>query len=155
LAIVPASLAVWMSNDVAFDGIGEGHALLGLVGRNAAWVAALILVGLAILMAWQTHGQLHRAWQFAAMLAGVCCTASFGWSQIDPTALPAGESIWADRVFALFVSLGMMSFMTGIGLSRFLPRSSDWIPRGRQAMPFFGGAALLAFVLWLVFPFPA
>jgi hypothetical protein len=40
----------------------------------------------------------------------------------------------------------MMTLMTGFGLGRVLPRHSDWIPRGRRAMPVFGilAAVLLA-----------
>ena len=90
------------------------------------------------------------AWQFATMFAGILFTASLGWSRIDLAGLPAGESPWPDHVFTLLVSTGMMTFMTSVGLPRFLPRDSDWIPRGRQAMPVLGTTALVLLVLWLV-----
>jgi hypothetical protein len=37
----------------------------------------------------------------------------------------------------------MMTLMTGIGLPRAFPRTSDWVIRGRRAAPAFASLALL------------
>ena len=43
----------------------------------------------------------------------------------------------------------MMTLLTSFGLARVLPRDSDWIPRGRRAMPAFAGLAVGLLVLVL------
>ena len=53
-------LAIWVSLDFSFDGMGKDIALLGLAGRRAGCPASLMLLGTAILMAWQTGGVTRR-----------------------------------------------------------------------------------------------
>ena len=92
-----------------------------------------MLLGAAILMAWQSSGAWRAGWQFGAMAAGILLTSSFGLAHIDA----ASESPWLDRSVSLMISAGMMTLMTGIGLPRVF-RTSDWGARGRQAAPVFG-----------------
>lgn len=140
-----AALAVWIALDFSFDGMGKGVALFGLAGRWAACPAALMLIGTAILMAWQSRGPRRAAWQYAAMIAGVFFTSSIGWAALDATS----SAPWHGRSVNLLVSASMMTLLTSFGLARVLPRHSDWILRGRRAMPAFAGLALgmLAVVL--------
>ena len=144
LTLVVVVLTVWIAVDMSFDGMGTGVALLGLAGRSAACPAALMLLGTAILMAWQSQGRWRAGWQYAALALGMLFTVSIGWATIDAADL----SPWRQRGINLLISASMMTCMTGWGLGRVLPRGSDWIQRGRQAMPAFGVvAATLAVVL--------
>jgi hypothetical protein len=140
-----AVLAVWIATDFSFDVVGKGVALFGMAGRWAAPPATLMLIGAAILMAWQSRGVWRAGWQYAAMIAGVLFTSSIGWATLDPTS----SAPWYDRSVNLLISATMMTLLTSFGLARVLPRHSDWIPRGRRAMPAFAGLALclLAVVL--------
>jgi hypothetical protein len=140
LAAVVAGLAVWISTDFSFDGMGIGTAVFGLEGRACACPSALMLVGASIAMAWQSTGWRRSAWQFAAMAAGVLFTTSIGWSRIDV----ATELPWYHRSVNLMISTFMMSLMTWIGLPRVLPRTNAWVSNGRRAAPVF---ASIAFVL--------
>ena len=114
-------------------------ALFGLSGRLVACPAALMLLGTAILMAWQNQGRWRAGWQYAALGLGMLFTTTIGWSTMDA----ATASPWLHRSVNLLISASMMTLMTGFGLGRVLPRRSDWIPRGRRAMPVFGTLALL------------
>jgi hypothetical protein len=139
LVLTGATLAIGIAADVSYDGMGAGVALFGLSGRLVACPAALMLLGTAILMAWQSQGRWRAGWQYAALGLGMLFTATVGWSTMDA----ATASPWRQRGVNLLISASMMTFMTGVGLGRVLPRRSDWIPRGRRAMPVFGALALL------------
>ena len=86
LFVFCALLALWVSLDFSFDGMGKDIALLGLAGRRAGCPAFLMLLGTAILMAWQTGGPTRALWQYAAFVAAVLLTSSLGWSGIDASA---------------------------------------------------------------------
>lgn len=152
LATTSAILAAWVASDFSYDGVGEGQAVLGLSGRWAGCVTALMLIGATILMAWQSLGLWRRVWQYAAMATGVLFTSSLGWASLEAEAV-AGmhHDRWAERAWNLLISTSMMTVMTGFGLARVLPRGSDWVQRGRRVMPVFAAAALLtlAIHLWL------
>jgi hypothetical protein len=151
LAAVAAVLVAWISLDFSFDGMGEGFALLGLTGRSSGCPAALMLLGTAIVMAWQTRGRWRSGWQYASLAAGMLFTSSIGWSRIDAAAgFAAGGSVWLHRSESLLVSACMMTIMSGVGLARFLPRGSDWIPRARRATPAFAGMSLVMIALVLI-----
>jgi hypothetical protein len=139
LVLTDAALAIGIAADVSYDGMGAGVALFGLSGRLVACPAALMLLGTAILMAWQSQSRWRAGWQYAALGLGMLFTTTIGWSTMDA----ATASPWRQRGVNLLISAAMMTFMTGVGLGRFLPRRSDWIPRGRRAMPVFGALALL------------
>lgn len=139
LALADAALAAWIAADVSFDGIGAGVALFGLSGRLVACPAALMLLGAAILMAWQNRGHWRAGWQYAALGMGMLFTTTIGWSTMDAASACPG----LHRSINLLISASMMTLMTGFGLGRVLPRRSDWIARGHQAMPAFGLLALL------------
>ena len=73
------------------------------------------------------------------------------WSRIEAAAgFATGGSAWLHRSENLLVSACMMTVMSGVGLARFLPRGTDWVPRARQATPAFGGLSLLMIVLVLI-----
>ena len=93
LTAVAVLLTVWILLDSSFDGMGRGTALLGLSGRLTSCPAALMLVGTAILMAWQTRGGWRTAWQYTAMTAGVLFTSSIGWARLDVTAGALGQDV--------------------------------------------------------------
>lgn len=139
LTLLVAALAVSITADVSFDGMGAGVALFGLSGRLVACPAALMLLGAAILMAWQSPGRWRVGWQYAALGLGMLFTTSIGWATMDA----ATGSPWLHRTVNLLISASMMTLMTGFGLGRVLPGGSDWIQRGRRAMPAFGTLALL------------
>jgi hypothetical protein len=141
-------VAGWISIDFFFDGMGEGRALFDLTGRRAGCPAALMLVGATILMAWQTRDPWRARWQFAALATGLLFTSSLGWSGIDSS--EGTLVVWLDRSATLLICACMMTFMTGLGLARVLPRDSDWIPRARQAMPTFAGLTVLMLVVVLL-----
>ena len=144
-----AALAVWLAIDFSFDGVGESVALFGWSGRSSGPPAALILIGAAIVMAWQTTGAWRAGWQYAAMAAGVLFTSSIGWAGID--ADPAtGDARWLHRSVNLLVSASMMTLLTSFGLARVLPRNSDWITCGRKARTAFAGLALLMLAIVLL-----
>lgn len=138
LALAVAGLTVYIAIDFSFDNMGKGVALFGLAGRWAACPAALMLVGTTILMAWQSRGRWRAGWQYGAMVAGMLFTSSLGWAALAATT-PAP---WHHRSVNLLVSASMMTLLTSVGLARVLPGQSDWIQRGRWAMPAFGGLAL-------------
>jgi hypothetical protein len=143
LAGTVACLTVWIAADVTFDGMGQGVALFDLSGRSAACPAALMLLGTAILMASQNGGVWRAGWQYAALAAGVLFTTSLGWAMMDATS----DSPWQHRGGNLLITASMMTLMTRVGLGRFLPRNSDWIARGRRAMPAFAVLALVLLML--------
>lgn len=152
LVAATAFLAAWISLDFRFDGLGRGIALFGLTGRSAGCAAALMLVGASIVMAWQTRGAWRSVWQYAAMTTGLVFSTSVGWARLDSAEyLASGWSPWPDRFAALLISASMMTVMSGLGLSRVLPKGSDWIVRGRQAMPVFAGLALVMLgIVWIL-----
>jgi hypothetical protein len=145
LAAVTAVLAAWISIDFSFDGMGADVALLGLSGRQAGNPAALMLIGTAMLMAWQSRGAWRAGWQYAAMAAGVLFTSSIGWARLDASPPSATfASPWFHRSVNLLISASMMTLLTGYWLARVFPGRDDWIARGRRAMPVFALLALLA-----------
>jgi hypothetical protein len=150
LYAVATAIAVDIALDRRFDGLGEGIALLGLHGRSASCPAALMLLGAAIAMVWQTAGRHRAAWQYVALFAGLLFTTSIGWSTTDVSGTTGHASAhWLSYCESLLVTASMMTFVTGFGLPRFLPRHSDWSSRARQAMPAFACLAGLMLVILL------
>ncbi|MCH5375346.1 MAG: hypothetical protein JJ992_15345 [Planctomycetes bacterium] len=151
LIAMTAALSAWISLDFSFDGTGQDVALFGLSGRATGCMAALMLVGASIVMAWQSTGRWRAVWQYAAMATGIVFTTSVGWARLDAVLYPAsGTAAWHDRAESLMISAVMMTLLTRIGLPRVVPSGSDWIDRGRRATPFFGGLAVLMFLAVLV-----
>jgi hypothetical protein len=110
-----------------------------------------MLIGAAIVMAWQSQGARRIAWQYAAMAAGVLFTSSLGWAQLDGTSEgSAGGAGWLQLSINLMISTAMMTMLTRYGLAKILPRSSDWVSRARRAVPIFGSLALFMFVIVLI-----
>jgi hypothetical protein len=138
-----AGMAAWIAIDFRFDGIGEGMAVLGITGRNGALPAALMLLGAAIVMAWQTAGAWRRGWQYASLAAGVLLTSSLGWSQLSSEAgTLTAAAPWLHRSVTLLLSCSTMTLLSGFGLGLVFSRRSDWAAAGRRAMPWFGAIAL-------------
>ncbi len=151
LAAATALLAGWICTDASFEHLGEGVALLGLAGRSASCPAALMLLGATILMAWQSAGTRRAAWQYAALGAGILFTTTIGWARLDVVpSHPHATAIWLARCAHLAVTGSMMTLMSGFGLARVLPGRSDWVPRGRRAMPFFAGLTLAMLLVLLL-----
>jgi hypothetical protein len=154
LAAACVPLIIWVSIDFVFEGMGEDVALFGLQGRMCSSPAALMLVGTSILMAWQTRGRWRAGWQYAAMASGVLFTSSVSWASLDAAAFMAtGDAAWPSFSFRLMLSASMMTLMAGVGLAQVLPRTNDWILRGRRAVPAFGGLALLMLAVVLMHKF--
>ena len=145
-----AVLAAWIAWDVAFAEAGRGVALFGLAGRAAGAAAALMLVGAAIVMAWQTENGWRRGWQYAAMAAGVLFTSSSGAARAPVELVSTQEHFRVLFLQTWLVSLAMMGFLTRFGLARFLPPKNDWIEGGRRAAPVFATAALFMLALLLI-----
>ena len=139
-------LILWILLDSAFDGMGKGKALLGLSGHWASAPAALMLVGMTILMAWQSRGRRRAQWQYAAIAAGFLFSCSIGWARVDSS----GANAWSRRFAFLLVSCLMMTLLTRFGLARVLPASGDWITRACRAAPLFAGAALLLAIVVMI-----
>jgi len=163
LAAVAAGLAIWISIDYSLDGTGshralfdlterlEPVALFGVTGRRAGPSAALMLVGAAIVMAWQTRGRWRAGWQYAALAAGVLLSSSLGWMSLDATeGTPTGDFPWLHRSVNLMVSAAMVTLLAGFGLAKIFPAAADWIVRGRRAVPWLGGLALAMLAVILV-----
>ena len=150
LSMASVVLIVWILLDPAFDALGHGTALFGLSGRLTGCPAALMLLGTAILMAWQTRDCWRATWQYATLAVAVLLSSSIGWARLDP----AADAPWFRRVTYVFVSVSMMTLLTSFGLARVLPGSGDWLVRARRATPVFGGLALLLgaviLIRWLV-----
>jgi len=143
--VAAAALAAWVAIDFSFDSMSdEATALFGLSGRLSGPPAALMLVGAAILMAWQTRGAARARWQFAAMAAGVLFSSSMGWSALSSIpGAPTAVAPWLHRGVNLMVSSAMMTLLAGFGIRQVVPRGNDWIDRGRRAVPVFGCLSLL------------
>ncbi len=146
LSAACVALIVWILLDPAFDALGHGTALFGLSGRLTSCPAALMLLGTAILMAWQTHGRWRAFWQYATLAVAVLLTNSIGWARLDP----AAGAPWFRRATYVFVSVSMMTLLTSFGLARVLPHSGDWLIRAHRATPVFGGLALLLGAIILI-----
>jgi hypothetical protein len=151
ITVVSAVLAAWISIDFSFDGMGQDVALFGWSGRQTGCPTALMLVGAAIAMTWQTKGGWRARWQYVAMAAGVLFTSSVGWARIDSASdTTTGDARWLHRSVSLLLSSSMMTLLTSFGLARVLSRKSDWIKRARKAMPAFGGLVLLMLAIVLL-----
>jgi len=146
LFAVAAVLTVWTSMSFSVDRWGADCAVFGLMGRLAGPPAALMLIGAAIVMAWQTAGERRAGWQYAAFAAGLLFSSSIGWAALDAN----GNLPWLHRSVNLVVSSAMMTLLTGLGLAKIFPTATDWIERGRRSVPWLGGLSLAALVLVLL-----
>ncbi|MFZ5831834.1 MAG: hypothetical protein ACOY3P_17235 [Planctomycetota bacterium] len=152
---VSATLATWVSLDVAFDAMVANTAMLN--GRLGGSLGALFLLAAAVLMAVQAHAPWRRMFQYVSFAAGVMLLSSLGWAQLDLTAgTPAGDAPWLHRCVVLLAAAVVGLLTVGVGLARALPAGGDWSASSRRAAPVLGGLALLtlAGVLvaeWIVF----
>ena len=132
-------LAAWIAVDFGMDGLGADVALAGLSGRMAGPPAVLMLLGTAIVMAAVSQASWRTGWQHAAFGLGVLLNASLGCSMLSTeTPLP-----WLHRSVLTIVAGAMGMLVAGAGLRAVLPRGSDWIARGRQALPALAAVTLL------------
>ena len=141
---VAAVAAVWIVLDLSFDAAGE-HGLFGLSGRTVSLTSSLALLGATIVMAWQSAGTWRARWQYAAFGAGVLLQCCAGWARVNSTT----EVPWLQRSVTFMVSAALVALVTSVGLRRAVPKTADWIVRGRRALPVLIGMAVAALVLVL------
>jgi len=143
---VAAALNVWIALDFGFDGCGKNIALFGLDGRLTVITGNLMILGAAIVMAWQAKSTWCIRWQYAAFIAGLLFLSSLRWTGIDP----AQAGPWLHRSVVLLVSAAMMTLLCSFGLRKVISISSDWIRSGQRMAPFFGSLSMLMLALVLV-----
>jgi hypothetical protein len=133
---------LWIITDLRFDGMGTGKALLGLTGRRAGCPAALMLLGTAIVMAWQSPPSARTAWQCVAFFIGLLFTTSIGWS--GPVTTHSGGGLWLHWSKTLWITASMMTLMSSAGLARVFPTKAEWLASGRRVAPVFACVAAIA-----------
>ncbi|MDY0166766.1 MAG: hypothetical protein RBS80_09500 [Thermoguttaceae bacterium] len=156
LGVIAAALALWVSFDVSNDGVGADTALFGLAGRWAGPPAALMLLGAAITMAWQSIGEHRRAWQMAAFGAGFLLNLTIGLAALDATpGTPVGNALWLNRLAVLLTGAAMLTLLSRFGLRGVLPQAGDWLHVGRDVAPVFASITTVALPLLLMSEFLA
>ncbi|MBN2578149.1 MAG: hypothetical protein JXB10_04085 [Pirellulales bacterium] len=141
LFLLAGALSVWTTIDFGFDDFGRDIVLFGMSGRLTGVSGLLMLLGAAIVMAWQ-----RESWRPASFIAGLLFLAGIRWSGIDPgLAAP-----WLHRCVALLTAGGTMAVVCGFGIPRFFPARSAWIPSARRMLPWFGALAGAALALVLI-----
>jgi hypothetical protein len=152
LTAVAAGLAVWVSIDFAFDGVGHESAWFAVAGRMAGAAGPMMLLVAAVLMAQQSAiAQWRFRWQYAALTGGLLLASCCGWAALDPAAgLPAAEAPWLHRSVILLAAAAIMIVASAFGLGRALPKTSDWIAVGRRAALHFSGLAMVTIAIVLV-----
>ncbi|MGD0381948.1 MAG: hypothetical protein ABSA77_00405 [Thermoguttaceae bacterium] len=145
VACVAGALSVWLALDFGFDGLAKGIALFGLSGRLIGITNMLMVLGAAIVMAWQTKSEWRVQWQYASFIAGLFLLSSFRWAGIDP----AQAGPWLHRSVVFLVSAAMMTLLCSFGLKKVISSISDWIATSRRMTPWFGGATILTLALVL------
>jgi hypothetical protein len=145
VACLAGALSVWLALDFGFDGLAKGIALFGLSGRLIGITNVLMVLGAAIVMAWQTKSEWRVQWQYASFIAGLFLLSSFRWAGIDP----AQAGSWLHRSVVFLVSAAMMTLLCSFGLKKVISSKSDWIATARRMTPFFGGMAILTLALVL------
>ncbi len=71
VACIAGVLGVWVALDFGFDGLAKGVALFGLSGRLIGITTMLMVLGAAIVMAWQAKSAWRVQWQYASFIAGL------------------------------------------------------------------------------------
>jgi hypothetical protein len=145
VACVAGALGVWVALDFGFDGVAKGVALFGLSGRLVGITTMLMVLGAAIVMAWQAKSAWRVQWQYASFIAGLFFLSSLRWAGIDP----AQAGPWLHRGVVLLVSAAMMTLLSSFGLRKVISSKSDWIGIGRRMTPLFGGVTILTLGLVL------
>lgn len=145
LAAAVAMQVMWIAVDFRFNGCGQGLPLILFIGRGHATTAALMLLGGAIVMAWQYAGSWRRAWQYAAFALGLVFTSSIGLASLDATPGSAtAELPWLHRAAIIMLSSTMLTMLAAFGLRLVFARTNDWLEAGRRASPMAGRLALFA-----------
>jgi hypothetical protein len=145
VAVAAGTLGVWVALDFGFDGLAKGVALFGTSGRVIGITTMLMVLGAAIVMAWQSKPTWRIQWQYASFIAGLFLLSSLRWSGIDP----AQAGPWLHRSVVFLISTAMMTMICSFGLKKVISGKSDWIGVGRRMTPWFGGAAILTLGLVL------
>ncbi len=140
LMLIATGLAVWVSTDASFNGIGMHVAQFELAGRTAGPLALLIVLGTTIVMAATCRtgfparpptpdrlgGPSYRAaWQFVAFACGVLLGSCLRWSLMDANL----KAPWLHGEIAVILAAAVVACISGFGLKFILPRDSDWTAR--------------------------
>ncbi len=151
LATALGAHVLWIAVDFRFNGCGQGLPLILFIGRGHATTAALMLLGGAIVMAWQYAGIRRRTWQYAAFALGLVFTSSIGLANLDAApGTPSAALPWLHRSAIIMLSATMLTMLAAFGLRLVFSRQNDWLRAGRRASPITGCLALLALGATLV-----
>jgi len=145
LAAGVAALVLWIGVDYRFNGCGQGLPLILFIGRMQGSTAGLMLLGGAIVMAWQQAGLKRRAWQYASFALGLVFTSSIGLANLDAApAAPSAVLPWLHRSAVVMLSSTMITMLAAFGMRLVFSRQSDWLEAGRRTSPVTGCLALVA-----------
>jgi hypothetical protein len=137
VAGVAAALSAWVALDPAFSTLPQ-FAVLRISGSLLGAVAALILIGTAIVMVAACVDRWRGVWQDVTIGLGLLLAANIGWALLNPE-IPAP---WLHRtVIALVAAVGM-AVLAEPGLTWLLGVQSDWALRARRALPVLAGLVL-------------
>ncbi len=97
-------------------------------------------------MAGVTRETWRARWQYGTLKMGVLVLSGLGWAMLAKN----GPAPWLHRSVILMVASAAVGLSAGFGLKRLLPSGSDWIERGRQAVPVLAGLAIAMLAAVLV-----
>ena len=135
---VAGALALWVTIDFNFDDCCYDSLPWCLAGRMAAVPGLFLLLLSTIVMAGIASRTWRARWQLGTLTMGVLLLCGLGWA----TLAVAGPAPWLHRSVIVLVAAVAMGWLAGFGLKRILPAGSDWIQRGRQAVPALAGLAI-------------
>jgi len=136
---------LWVVTDFRFSHFGRGLPAVLFLGRKHATTAALMLLGAAIVMAWQQTDKGRRAWQYGAFALGLLFTSSIGLANLDATPGSASALMpWLHRCAILTLSSTMFTMLAAFGMRLVFSPQNDWLAAGRRVSGFTACLALAA-----------
>jgi hypothetical protein len=135
---VAGTLALWVAIDFGFDGFCHATIPWYPAGRMAAVPGLLLLLLTSVVMAGMTRDTWRARWQYGTLKMAVLLLSGLGWAMLAN----GGPAPWLHRSVIVMVASAATGLLAGFGLKRLLPADSDWIERGRQAVPVLAGLAI-------------